>query len=83
VLRAPQHPYTQALLSAVPVPRLDAVSQPIHLPGETPSPAHPPAGCHFHPRCARADERCRQHYPPALAISSTHTVNCFFPGKMP
>jgi oligopeptide/dipeptide ABC transporter ATP-binding protein len=54
VLRSPQHPYTRALLSAVPSPRLDAQPQFIRLPGEIPSPAHPPEGCHFHPRCRQA-----------------------------
>jgi oligopeptide/dipeptide ABC transporter ATP-binding protein len=52
VLRKPQHPYTRALLSAVPAPRLEATAVVIRLPGETPSPANPPAGCHFH-RAAR------------------------------
>lgn len=76
VLGRPRHPYTQALLSAVPVPRLDGAGQRIHLPGETPSPAKPPAGCHFHPRCPQATALCRERYPAQTAVSPTHTVNC-------
>jgi len=80
VLRSPKHPYTQALLSAVPVPRLDAHSAAIRLPGETPSPANPPAGCHFHPRCPQAMDVCRQRYPESSKISATHAVNCHLVG---
>ena len=80
VLRSPKHPYTQALLSAVPVPRLDAHSAAIRLPGETPSPANPPAGCHFHPRCPQAMDICRQRYPETSGVSATHTVNCHLIG---
>ncbi|WP_374328654.1 dipeptide ABC transporter ATP-binding protein [Azonexus sp.] len=80
VLGQPRHPYTQALLSAVPVPRLDGVGQRIALAGETPSPAKPPAGCHFHPRCPRASEVCRQRYPESVAVSATHTVACVLTG---
>ena len=80
VLRSPRHPYTQALLSAVPVPRLEAQSAVIRLPGETPSPANPPAGCHFHPRCPQAMEICRQRYPETSSVSATHTVNCHLIG---
>ena len=80
VLRSPKHPYTQALLSAVPAPRLDAHSAAIRLPGETPSPANPPAGCHFHPRCPQAMEICRQRYPETSSVSATHTVNCHLIG---
>ncbi len=76
VLRSPRHPYTQALLSAVPVPRLDAQSAAIRLPGETPSPAKPPAGCHFHPRCPQAMDVCRQRYPETTCVSAKHTVHC-------
>ncbi len=79
VLNRPAHPYTQALLSAVPAPCLDDMRQRIRLPGETPSPAKPPSGCHFHPRCPRAAELCRQSYPSASPRSATHTVNCHFP----
>ncbi|MCM8611966.1 ABC transporter ATP-binding protein [Accumulibacter sp.] len=76
VLRSPQHPYTRALLSAVPSPRLAAASEPIRLPGEIPSPAAPPTGCHFHPRCRQAGESCRQAYPPPSQLSATHVVRC-------
>ncbi len=54
----PQHPYTQALLSAAPRPDPDAISQQIILSGEVPNPMNPPPGCHFHPRCPIADEQC-------------------------
>ncbi|PKO87036.1 MAG: ABC transporter ATP-binding protein [Betaproteobacteria bacterium HGW-Betaproteobacteria-12] len=80
VLRRPQHPYTRALLSAVPVPRLEGGEQRIRLPGETPSPAKPPAGCHFHPRCPKATEVCRQTYPQTSAVSTTQSVACHWPG---
>jgi peptide/nickel transport system ATP-binding protein len=76
VLRSPQHPYTRALLSAVPSTRLDAQPAFIRLPGETPSPANPPSGCHFHPRCRQATAVCRERYPETTALSSTHTVRC-------
>ncbi|MGB4062874.1 MAG: dipeptide ABC transporter ATP-binding protein [Azonexus sp.] len=80
ILRSPQHPYTQALLSAVPAPHLDSHSTVIRLPGETPSPANPPSGCHFHPRCAQAMDVCRLRYPAVTGISGTHTVNCHLAG---
>ncbi|WP_374342664.1 dipeptide ABC transporter ATP-binding protein [Azonexus sp.] len=76
VLNAPRHPYTQALLSAVPSPHPGGAGERIRLPGETPSPASPPAGCHFHPRCPKAVEVCRQSYPDATGISDTHAVHC-------
>ncbi len=74
VLRNPQHPYTQALLSAV--PEVDGVREVIRLGGEPPSPSNPPAGCHFHPRCAYARDVCRVDYPPAYPASPTHTARC-------
>ena len=76
VLRSPSHPYTQALLSAVPSPRLDARPDYIRLPGEIPSPAKPPAGCHFHPRCRQASAACRERYPETSTLTTTHTVSC-------
>ena len=76
VLRSPQHPYTRALLSAVPSTRLDAQPAFIRLPGETPSPANPPSGCHFHPRCRQATAACRERYPETSTLSTTHSVRC-------
>ena len=76
VLHSPRHPYTQALLSAVPSARLEARPEIIRLSGETPSPANPPKGCHFHPRCAHATERCYSNYPALCEVSATHAVAC-------
>ena len=74
VLGDPKHPYTQALLSAVPT--VDGKREIIRLGGELPSPAHPPAGCHFHPRCPKAMPECREAYPEAVQLGRTRTVNC-------
>jgi peptide/nickel transport system ATP-binding protein len=75
VLHHAQHPYTKALLSAV--PRIDGGRRDvIRLSGEMPSPAKPPLGCHFHPRCAQALDVCRSNYPSASQISATHVVHC-------
>ncbi|OHD69443.1 MAG: peptide ABC transporter ATP-binding protein, partial [Spirochaetes bacterium RBG_13_68_11] len=61
--RAPRHPYTAALMAAAPVPDPRVHSGTEELPGEVPSPANPPPGCTFHPRCAYAVERCRRELP--------------------
>jgi len=76
ILREPKHPYTEALLSAV--PRLDAEGQRpvIVLKGDMPSPANPPAGCHFHPRCPRAMPQCAVAYPAETNLG-TRSVRCF------
>jgi peptide/nickel transport system ATP-binding protein len=74
VLDNPRHPYTAALLSAVPV--VDGKREIIRLSGELPSPANPPAGCHFHPRCPEAMPECSQAYPAPVQLSRTRTVNC-------
>jgi len=76
VVGSPRHPYTRALLSAV--PSIDAASkrEVIRLQGELPSPSNPPAGCHFHPRCPRAMPECREAYPQEVALSGTHSVRC-------
>jgi len=75
VLGAPMHPYTQALLSAV--PRIDGKGlERIKLEGDLPSPANPPHGCHFAPRCSHAMEQCRLSYPSATNITSSHSVHC-------
>ncbi|RLJ65358.1 ABC transporter ATP-binding protein [Sulfurisoma sediminicola] len=79
VLRAPRHPYTQALLSAV--PRVDAQGQErLVLQGDMPSPANPPTGCHFHPRCPRATAECAASYPQETRLSATHGVRCVLAG---
>jgi peptide/nickel transport system ATP-binding protein len=63
VFSQPKHPYTEALLSAVPVPDPDAVRTRIRLQGDVPSPSAPPPGCPFHPRCAYATRQCRDEVP--------------------
>ncbi len=74
----PAHPYTQALLSAVPIPdpAVEATRQPIILPGETPSPLNPPSGCVFHPRCPMAEERCARETPEFREVRPNHWAAC-------
>jgi peptide/nickel transport system ATP-binding protein len=74
VLGDPRHPYTQALLSAV--PEIEGGRRIIRLVGELPSPANPPRGCHFHPRCPSARGECMQAYPAEARLSPTRTVSC-------
>ena len=76
VLGAPRHPYTQALLSAVPTLDQAGERKIIRLKGELPSPANPPSGCHFHPRCPQAMPECRREYPGAVRVGERHEVNC-------
>lgn len=66
---SPLHPYTKALLSAVPQPDPDITLDRIILEGEVPNPANPPSGCHFHPRCAYATDKCRKEIPPLTDIN--------------
>jgi peptide/nickel transport system ATP-binding protein len=75
--RRPRHPYTQALLSAVPVPDPDHKKTRIILQGDVPSPIAPPPGCAFHPRCPHAFERCRRETPPLYDLGNGHTAACF------
>ncbi len=72
----PKHPYTAALLSAVPEPDPRTRSRRIVLPGEVANPASPPGGCYFHPRCPHAIEICRTHTPEWREISPAHFVGC-------
>ncbi len=76
VLDRPRHPYTQALLSAV--PSLDATTERkvIRLQGDMPSPSKPPRGCHFHPRCPQAMPVCREDYPGVSEVSPGHQLRC-------
>ncbi|MGA8052776.1 MAG: ABC transporter ATP-binding protein [Burkholderiales bacterium] len=83
VLRTPKHPYTQALLSAVPTIELDRARPVVRLQGELPSPVAPLAGCHFHPRCAQAMARCREAYPRATMFNASHAVSCHLYGELP
>jgi peptide/nickel transport system ATP-binding protein len=76
VLESPRHPYTQALLSAVPRIESEAGRKVIVLQGDMPSPANPPQGCHFHPRCSRAVAACRDAYPQEVRISTSHSARC-------
>jgi peptide/nickel transport system ATP-binding protein len=76
VLRAPRHPYTQALVRAVPRIEPQAGQGFVRLAGDQPSPLNPPAGCHFHPRCPHASAVCRQTYPEPTALGGEHWVRC-------
>ncbi|HEY6287370.1 MAG TPA: ABC transporter ATP-binding protein, partial [Ktedonobacteraceae bacterium] len=78
----PLHPYTQALLSAIPVPDPDKElrRKRIILEGDVPSPVNPPSGCNFHPRCWKAQEICRQVNPPLEEKQPNHWAACHFPG---
>jgi oligopeptide/dipeptide ABC transporter ATP-binding protein len=74
---SPQHPYTQALLSSVPVPDPRAVKDRTILKGDVPSPINPPSGCYFHPRCAHRMEGCDQGEPALKDIGGEHYVACY------
>ena len=73
----PLHPYTQALMSAIPIPKPNLKRERVILKGEVPSPLDPPAGCRFHPRCPVAMERCSVEEP-KLTESNEHRVACFY-----
>lgn len=74
--RNPQHPYTQALLSAIPVPNPKLRRERIILAGDVPSPLNPPSGCRFHPRCPVAIEVCSQVEPPLIDLGGGHLAAC-------
>jgi len=80
LFQAPAHPYTNALLAAIPVPDPDAhVADEPPLRGELPSPLDPPSGCRFRTRCPRAQERCAAEEPQMRAVATDHYVACHFP----
>ncbi len=72
----PKHPYTEALLSAVPIPDPKAKKQRIVLTGDVPNPVNRPSGCHFHPRCPKATERCKVEEPVLKAVGTQHQAAC-------
>jgi oligopeptide/dipeptide ABC transporter ATP-binding protein len=76
----PLHPYTHALISAVPEPDPDSESEHVPLQGEIPSPVNPPSGCYFHTRCPVAQDRCRVEMPEISRISPGRQVRCHYPG---
>lgn len=76
LFKNPLHPYTQALFSAIPVPDPEVKRKRIILRGEPPSPANPPSGCRFHPRCPHAMDICRQVIPKFIDHRSGHLVAC-------
>ncbi|MDO5403816.1 MAG: ABC transporter ATP-binding protein [Eubacteriales bacterium] len=74
----PVHPYTKALLSAIPIPDVDKKMNKIVLSGDVPSPLNPPAGCRFHTRCPYATERCSKEMPAMKRLNDNHSAACFF-----
>ena len=75
---SPKHPYTRALMSAVPTINTEKEFAPIVLQGEIPNPANPPAGCRFHTRCPYADTRCQQDILEWREIEPEHFVACHY-----
>jgi len=79
----PLHPYTQALISAIPIPKPNLERERIILEGEVPSPRNPPLGCRFHPRCPVAMDRCSEEEPDFPEVGPDHWVGCFRVGASP
>jgi peptide/nickel transport system ATP-binding protein len=78
VFARPRHPYTAALMRAVPVPDPRVAGSDAILKGEVPSPAAPPSGCYFHPRCPFAEDRCRREAPLLREVNPGHFARCHF-----
>jgi len=77
IMTDPKHPYTEALLSAVPMIEKETGREIIKLQGELPSPIQPPSGCHFHPRCPHAMDICKQSYPGVTTLEGGREVKCY------
>src|SRR5579885_1509094 len=82
-LKKPLHPYTQALIAAIPIPDPKTKRQKLILSGEIPSPMHPPPGCAFHTRCPFAEKRCKEEVPEMKEWSKNHFAACHFVPKIP
>lgn len=80
--QTPLHPYTQALLSAAPIPDPTRKGKREVLAGDVPNPINPPSGCRFHTRCAYAKDLCRQEQPYLTEIHQNHSVACFYAGAI-
>ena len=80
IIRHPQHPYTQALISAVPEVDPDSKRQRVILPGDVPSPINPPSGCPFHPRCPIAEATCKTEPQTLRHIGNNHLAACRLAG---
>jgi peptide/nickel transport system ATP-binding protein len=78
----PQHPYSEALMAAVPKPDPRRRERPIKLPGEVASPVNPPSGCYFHPRCRYAKDICTTDAPPLKEVLPEHWAACHFAGEL-
>ena len=80
---SPRHPYSRALLSAIPVPKPQAKRGRIVLQGEMPSALNPPSGCRFHTRCPHVIARCRSEVPPLIADAAGHATACLRLAELP
>lgn len=76
IFNNPRHPYTRALISAIPVPDPTIIRERIILPGKVPTPINPPPGCRFHPRCPNARPICSKEVPSLRLVSKGHSVAC-------
>lgn len=79
----PQHPYTQSLISAIPIPDPRRRKQRQILQGDVPSPINPPSGCHFHTRCPKATDQCRQTDPALITVAPGHEAACLLLEEAP
>jgi len=79
---SPKHPYTEALMAAVPKPDPRRRDRPIKLPGEVASPANPPSGCYFHPRCRYVKDICKTESPPLIEVEPLHYSACHFASEL-
>ena len=77
IFDSPKHPYTRALLSAVPKMDEQTGVEKIQLEGDVPSPINRPVGCHFHPRCPEVMSICKDEYPDATNFTQTHSCRCY------